>query len=133
VYAILLQSVFIANSTTLAGSSGWPSIRLGSGSDNTATERVAAYYFDYFSYGRWYVGDGNGNTGTSLFLKGNEPGKKYLQRLAHKHGKAKALSILAHKLGRAVYFMLKRKEPFKYGNVLRSTMTPWGKVCEPNA
>jgi len=32
-----------------------------------------------------------------LFLKGNEPGKKYPhQRLAHKHGKAKALSILAH-------------------------------------
>ena len=47
-----------------------------------------------------------------LFLKGNEPGKKYLQRLAHKHGKAKALSILAHKLGRAVYFMLKNKEAF---------------------
>jgi transposase len=47
-----------------------------------------------------------------LFLKGNEPGKKYLQRLAHKHGKAKALSILAHKLGRATYFMLKNKEAF---------------------
>ena len=47
-----------------------------------------------------------------LFLKGNEPGKKYLERLARKHGKAKALSILAHKLGRAVYFMLKNKEAF---------------------
>ena len=47
-----------------------------------------------------------------LFLKGNEPGKKYLERLARKHGKAKALSILAHKLGRAAYFMLKNKEAF---------------------
>ena len=47
-----------------------------------------------------------------LFLKGNEPGKRYLLRLARKHGKAKALSILAHKLGRAVYFMLKNKEAF---------------------
>jgi transposase len=47
-----------------------------------------------------------------LFLKGNEPAKKYLQRLARKHGKPKALSILAHKLGRAVYFMLKNKEAF---------------------
>ena len=36
-----------------------------------------------------------------LFLKGNEPGKRYLDRLANKHGKGKALSILAHKLGRA--------------------------------
>jgi len=47
-----------------------------------------------------------------LFLKGNEPGKRYLERLSRKHGKAKALSILAHKLGRAVYFMLKNKEAF---------------------
>ena len=39
----------------------------------------------------------------ALFLKGNEPGKKYLDRIANKHGKGKALSILAHKLGRAVY------------------------------
>jgi transposase len=48
----------------------------------------------------------------ALFLKGNEPGKKYLDRLANKHGKGKALSILAHKIGRAVYFMLKNKKPF---------------------
>ena len=47
-----------------------------------------------------------------LFLKSNEPGKRYLERLSRKHGKAKALSILAHKLGRAVYFILKDKEAF---------------------
>ena len=47
-----------------------------------------------------------------LFLKGNEPAKRYLERLSRKHCKAKALSILAHKLGRAVYFMLKNKEAF---------------------
>ena len=49
---------------------------------------------------------------TVLFLKGNEPGKKYLDKLTNKHGKGKALSILAHKLGRAVYFMLKNKKAF---------------------
>jgi transposase len=47
-----------------------------------------------------------------LFLKGNDQGKKYLDRLISKHGKGKALSILAHKIGRAVYFMLKNKKPF---------------------
>jgi transposase len=47
-----------------------------------------------------------------LFLKGNEPGKQYLNRLTNKHGKGKALSILAHKMGRAVYFMLKNKQAF---------------------
>jgi transposase len=54
----------------------------------------------------------------ALFLKGNEPGKRYLDRLANKHGKGKALSILAHKLGRAVYFMLKNKKPFDQNKFL---------------
>jgi len=48
----------------------------------------------------------------ALFLKGNEQGKRYRDRLVKKHGKAKSLSILAHKMGRAVYFMLKNKKPF---------------------
>jgi transposase len=47
-----------------------------------------------------------------LFLRGNEQAQLYHNRLVSKHGKGKALSILAHKIGRAVYFMLKRKEPF---------------------
>jgi len=54
----------------------------------------------------------------TLFLKGNEPGKKHLDRLANKHGKGKALSILAHKMGRAVYFMLKNKKPFNQNKFL---------------
>lgn len=49
---------------------------------------------------------------SQLFLKGNEQGKKYHQKLVRKHNKGKALSILAHKLGRAVYFMLKNQVPF---------------------
>jgi transposase len=47
-----------------------------------------------------------------LFLRGNEPAQKYVNRLARKHGKAKALTILAHRLGRAVYHMLRRGEAF---------------------
>lgn len=47
-----------------------------------------------------------------LFLRGNPDGQRYVERLAKKHGKGKALSILAAHLGRAVYVMLKRREPF---------------------
>ena len=47
-----------------------------------------------------------------LFLAKCPAGKKLLARLERKHGKGKALSILAHRLGRAVYFMLKRKRSF---------------------
>jgi transposase len=53
-----------------------------------------------------------------LFLKGNEPAKKYLARLANKHGKGKALSILAHKLGRAAYFILKNQVAFDQSRFL---------------
>ena len=47
-----------------------------------------------------------------LFLRNNPMGQKYLARLEHKHGKGKALTILAHKLARAVYFLLKRDTVF---------------------
>jgi len=53
-----------------------------------------------------------------LFLKGNEPGKKYLQKITNKHGKGKALSILAHKLGRAVYYVLKNQKAFNMNKFL---------------
>lgn len=37
---------------------------------------------------------------------------KYREKLAKKHGKAKSMTILAHKLARAAYYILKRKEVF---------------------
>lgn len=47
-----------------------------------------------------------------LYLRGNEKAQKYLQRLQRRMSKAKALSALAHKLGRCVYFMLKNETVF---------------------
>ena len=47
-----------------------------------------------------------------LFLRNNPAGQKYLARLAKRHGKGKALTILAHKLARAVYYMLRRDTAF---------------------
>ena len=47
-----------------------------------------------------------------LFLRHNPAGQKLLARLEPKHGKGKALTILAHKLARAVYAMLKRHTVF---------------------
>ena len=38
--------------------------------------------------------------------------QKLMNRLRRKHGKGKALGVLAHKLGRTIYFMLKRGKPF---------------------
>jgi transposase len=47
-----------------------------------------------------------------LFLRCNKRGKDLLARLEKKHGRAKALSVLASKIGRAAYYMLKRGKPF---------------------
>lgn len=47
-----------------------------------------------------------------LFLRGNEQAEKYKQKLQRKHGKGGALAIIAHRLGIAVYYMLKRREVF---------------------
>jgi transposase len=55
-----------------------------------------------------------------LFLKGNEPAQKYRDKLANKHGKGKSLTILAHKLARAVYYMLKNKVAFDQEKFLRA-------------
>ena len=46
------------------------------------------------------------------FLRHNREGQRLLARLEKQHGKGKALSILAHKIGRAVYYMLSRETVF---------------------
>jgi transposase len=47
-----------------------------------------------------------------LFLRGNDQAKRWQARKEKKHGKGKALAILAAKLGRAVYHMLRKGQPF---------------------
>jgi transposase len=47
-----------------------------------------------------------------LFLRHTSEGKRLLARIEKKHGKGKALSILAHRIGRAVYYMLSRGTVF---------------------
>jgi len=54
-----------------------------------------------------------------LFLRGNPAGQKYLARLEKKHSKGKALTVLAHKLARAVYDMLQRHRAFDLPTFLR--------------
>ncbi|SRR5712692_9316786 len=47
-----------------------------------------------------------------LFLRHTQPGKAYCTKLEHQHGKAKALTVLAHQLARAVYYRLTREQAF---------------------
>jgi transposase len=47
-----------------------------------------------------------------LLLRESSEAQRFVARKEKKHGKAKALSILAAKLGRAVYWMLRKQEAF---------------------
>jgi transposase len=47
-----------------------------------------------------------------LFLRNNPRGQALLAKLRRKHGRAKALSVLAHKLGRVTYHLLAREIVF---------------------
>jgi transposase len=69
------------------------------------------------------VGVGNGKMGNAylkwafseavvLFLRETREATPYIQRLERKYGKAKAKGILAHRLGRTVYYMLTHQQVF---------------------
>ena len=60
---------------------------------------------------------------TLLYLRGNEQALKYYNRLVSRHGKAKSITIVAKRLGTAVYYMLKRREPFNQHKFLNANMT----------
>jgi hypothetical protein len=66
----------------------------------------------------------------ALFLRNNPAGQKYLARLEKKHDKGQALPILAHKLARAVYDLLKRHTAFALDQFLQSEGS---RVGEPDA
>jgi len=65
-----------------------------------------------------------------LFLRNNPQGQKWLARLEKKHGQGKALTILAHKLARAVYYMLTRDTVFEMDRFLNGDGS---RVGEPAA
>ena len=55
-----------------------------------------------------------------LMAKYNPGIKTYLQKMERKHGKGKGKVILAHKIARAVYFMLKRNTVFDINKFLNN-------------
>jgi transposase len=49
---------------------------------------------------------------TILMLRESSQAKDFVAKYTRKYNKGKALGILTHKLGRAIYFMLKNNEAF---------------------
>jgi len=59
------------------------------------------------AYLRWAFGEA-----ACLFLRGSERARQWKQKQQQKHGPAKAMGILAARLARAVYHMLRKEEAF---------------------
>ena len=57
-----------------------------------------------------------------LFLRESDQAKTWHQRLVSKYGKAKALSVIAQRLGRTAYMILKRRTPFDREKFFASLM-----------
>ena len=56
----------------------------------------------------------------ALFLRNHPAGQKSLARLEKKHAQGKALTLLAHKRARAVYYLLKHQTAFHMATFLQS-------------
>lgn len=59
------------------------------------------------SYLKWAFSEA-----TLLLIREKQEIKEYHLKLKNKHGKARALAIISHKLGRTVFYMLKNKQAF---------------------
>jgi len=66
-----------------------------------------------------------------LFSRQSQPGKDYFTTLEHHHGKAPALTVLAHKVGRAVYSRRTRAQAFDLTRFV--TASPLRGETEPAA
>jgi transposase len=62
---------------------------------------------------KWAFGEA-----AALFGRHDDAAKTYYERLKRKHGQGRCLSVLAHKLGRAVYWMLRNGEAFRHEKMM---------------
>ena len=67
-----------------------------------------------------------------LMIRESDQAKRLVQRLEAKHGKPHALAVLRARIGRAVYYMLKRKEPFDIGRFFTGVATGAGAKSSPD-
>ena len=65
------------------------------------------------AYLKWAFGEA-----VLLLIREKPLVKQYHLQLKNKHGKARALAILSHKLGRTVYYMLKNQQAFDMNKFL---------------
>jgi len=68
------------------------------------------------AYLRWAFGEA-----ATLMLRERDEVKAYHQKLKNKHGKAKSMAILSHRIGRAAYFMLKNQRAFDVNKFINVT------------
>jgi len=66
-----------------------------------------------------------------LLLRESDEVKTYHQSLKNRHGKAKTIAILSHRLGRAVYYMLKNQKAFDIKEFMKNKHSKERKALSP--
>ncbi len=66
---------------------------------------------------KWAFGEA-----ASLLIRSTDEGKAFMQKMTKQRGKARACALLAAKIGRAVYWIMKRKQPFDAEKFWKSSL-----------
>ena len=66
---------------------------------------------------KWAFGEA-----AALMIRSSEEAKAFVERQTKLRGKARAVSLLASKIGRAVYWMMKRQQPFDAAAFWKSSL-----------
>jgi transposase len=67
-----------------------------------------------------------------LMIREIDQAKRFVQRLEAKHGKPHALAVLRARIGRAVYYILKRQEPFDLKRFFGETQSSKSATVPPS-
>jgi transposase len=63
----------------------------------------------------------------ALMIRSSPEAKAFMEKMTRQRGKARAVALVAAKIGRAVYWMMKRKQPFDARRLWKSSL-PKGKT-----
>ena len=72
---------------------------------------------------KWAFGEA-----AALMIRETDEAKAFVEKMTKQRGKARAVALLAAKIGRAVYWMMKRKQPYDAALFWKSSLPRSGEV-----
>ena len=76
---------------------------------------------------KWAFGEA-----AALMIRTTDEAKAFMEKMTKQRGKARAVALLASKIGRAVYWMMKRKQPFDAEKFWKSCLPRSSRTAKQN-